>query len=445
MIVTANHIYKYRSMLKRISGAAGLELQQYMQEHKFQIDDEFLVFVEALTKKYGEAAGAVSAQFYDDLGEYWDHIEKGGKVGSYSYSGKKAADIADVPTGSEIRSLLRGKTAQQVVNEVQRLIKRTAEDTTLQNAIRDGAEFAWVPSGDSCPFCLMLAAKGWQKASKKALKGDHAEHIHANCDCNYVIRHDPNTTVEGYDPEALRAQFEAAEGATTQEKINSLRRANYAANKDAINAQKRAAYALREKRKVLRKNITIADFDYLKARVGESAKDSKFHVSGEIIDCIKDRLREKGAMDYYLDVLVEALDGNDLLQTYMQQMGERYICILKINGAMLDGRTLKDVQEYIKISKSTICETLEECVDHEIVHAKQAKNALMSVIDRLQETEGVASISVVASKDMLETLAEVSVLKDKGLYDKILLELPEEERTEIKERIEKAAKELKLW
>lgn len=50
---------------------------------------------------------------------------------------------------------------------VSRLVKRAGADTTLKNAQRDGAEFAWVPHGDSCAFCLTLASRGWQRASQR--------------------------------------------------------------------------------------------------------------------------------------------------------------------------------------------------------------------------------------------------------------------------------------
>lgn len=126
---------------------------------------------------------------------------------------------------------------------VSRLVKQAGADTTLKNAIRDGAEWAWVPHGDTCPFCITLASNGWQRASKKALKGDHAQHIHAHCDCEYVIRFDSSTTVAGYDPDKYLAQYQAAGG-----DINAMRRAQYARDRDAINAQKRAAYAARRLR-----------------------------------------------------------------------------------------------------------------------------------------------------------------------------------------------------
>ena len=131
-------------------------------------------------------------------------------------------------------------------NAVSRLVKQAGADTTLKNALRDGAEFAWIPRGDTCAFCLTLASRGWQRASKKALKNGHAEHIHANCDCEYAVRFHSSTTVAGYDPEQYLAAYEEAEGKTPREKINSLRRAHYAENRKKITAQKRAAYLARK-------------------------------------------------------------------------------------------------------------------------------------------------------------------------------------------------------
>ena len=141
---------------------------------------------------------------------------------------------------------------------------RAGADTTLKNAIRDGAEWAWVPHGDTCPFCLTLASRGRQKASAKALKGGHAEHIHAHCNCEYAIRFGSNTTVAGYDPDKYREQYNAAGG-----NINAMRRAQYAENRDAINAQKRAAYAVR-------KLPGTGNIDYSEA-VFAGSRDIKWH------------------------------------------------------------------------------------------------------------------------------------------------------------------------
>ena len=50
--------------------------------------------------------------------------------------------------------------------------------------------------------------------------------------------------MDGYDPDRYLEMYENAEGSTPQEKINAMRRQQYAENAPTIRAQKRAAYAL---------------------------------------------------------------------------------------------------------------------------------------------------------------------------------------------------------
>ena len=155
-----------------------------------------------------------------------------------------AAEPAATASYGEVARMVSATKDQNpanLPNGVSRLVKRAGADATLKNAIRDGAEWAWVPHGDTCPFCITLASNGWQKASQKLLKGGHAEHIHANCDCEFAVRFRSDTTVAGYDPDEYYRQYREAGG-----DINKMRRIDYAANRERINAQKRAAYAARK-------------------------------------------------------------------------------------------------------------------------------------------------------------------------------------------------------
>ena len=139
-------------------------------------------------------------------------------------------------------------TNEIVSGAVGRLVKRTGVDTTMQNALRDGAWWAWIPRGETCAFCIMLASNGWQPASKKAIKNGHAEHIHANCDCTYAVKFDPFSDVEGYDPQEYEDMYNSAEGSSYKQKVNSMRREFYARNKEVINEQKRDNYEKRQER-----------------------------------------------------------------------------------------------------------------------------------------------------------------------------------------------------
>jgi hypothetical protein len=128
------------------------------------------------------------------------------------------------------------------------MVKMTGVDTTMRNAIRDSAEWAWIPRGDTCAFCISLASNGWQHASESQMKGGHAEHIHANCDCTFAIRFDSDSGVAGYDPRRYREMYNDAEGRSSRAKINAMRRQIYAENSEEINAQKRDNYAARQER-----------------------------------------------------------------------------------------------------------------------------------------------------------------------------------------------------
>lgn len=230
MRITATAWAAYTQQLAKLNKKAGQLMADYLAAHGTWDTDALIAYAHALVTKYGEGSAELACQMYDALA-------------AAAKAGVPAAEPAQTAAYSEVARMVQAtkQSLPQMQRGVSRLVKRAGADTTLKNALRDGAEFAWVPQGDTCPFCLTLASRGWQKASQAAIKGGHAEHIHANCDCEYAIRFDGRSTVAGYDPEKYLRQYRAADG-----DINKLRRVNYAANKERINAQKRAAYAARK-------------------------------------------------------------------------------------------------------------------------------------------------------------------------------------------------------
>lgn len=230
MKLTAQTWSEYVARLARLNQSAGQLMADYIAAHGTGDTDALIAYAHALVTKYGEGSAELACQMYDALA-------------AAARAGVPAAEPAEPASYGEVARMVQATKASppQMQRGVSRLVKRAGADTTLKNALRDGAEFAWVPQGDTCAFCLTLASRGWQKASQAAIKGGHAEHIHANCDCEYAIRFDGRSTVAGYDPDKYLRQYRAADG-----DINKLRRVNYAANKERINAQKRAAYAARK-------------------------------------------------------------------------------------------------------------------------------------------------------------------------------------------------------
>lgn len=230
MRITATAWAAYTQQLAKLNKKAGQLMADYIAAHGTGDTDALIAYAHALVTKYGEGSAELACQMYDALA-------------AAAKAGVPAAEPAQPASYGEVARMVQATKASQpqMQQGVSRLVKRAGADTTLKNALRDGAEWAWVPQGDTCAFCLTLASRGWQKASQAAIKGGHAEHIHANCDCEYAIRFDGAGTVAGYDPDKYLRQYRAAGS-----DVNALRRVEYAKNKERINAQKRAAYAARK-------------------------------------------------------------------------------------------------------------------------------------------------------------------------------------------------------
>lgn len=260
MQITAKTWNEYITRLSRLNQKAGQLMREYIGSHGTESTDDLIAYAYGLVTKYGEGSAELACQMYDALAE----------AANAGVPAAEPAEPADYGEVARMVNATKNQNPANLPNGVSRLVKRAGADTTLKNAVRDGAEWAWVPHGDTCPFCITLASNGWQKASSKVLKGGHAEHIHANCDCEFAIRFDHNTTLAGYDPEKYLKQYRDAGG-----DINKMRRVNYAANRERINAQKRAAYAARMDYTSTPKRAII---DYSKA-VFSGKKDITWHLN----------------------------------------------------------------------------------------------------------------------------------------------------------------------
>lgn len=232
--VTRNAWNRYLVKLRNLSSKASDELIKFIQSGHDPYADpsvtkEVIDYAYALATKYGEGAGSLASEMYDALAEL------SGKVVPPAVPAQTATygEVAKAVHGTKLQS----SNPNVMAGAVGRMVKLAGVDTMQQNALRDGAEWAWIPSGDTCAFCLTLASRGWQRASKKAIKNGHAEHVHANCDCTYAIRFSSAVDVEGYDPETLKSMYDEAEGATPTDKINYLRRQFYAENKGIVGAE----------------------------------------------------------------------------------------------------------------------------------------------------------------------------------------------------------------
>lgn len=307
MQITAKTWNEYITRLSRLNQKAGQLMRQYIDTHGTGDADALITYAAALVTKYGEGSAELACQMYDALAE----------AANAGVPAAEPAVPADYGEVARMVNATKNQNPANLPNGVSRLVKRAGADTTLKNAVRDGAEWAWVPHGDTCPFCITLASNGWQKASSKVLKGGHADHIHANCDCEFAIRFDHNTTLAGYDPEKYLKQYRDAGG-----DINKMRRIDYAARKDAINAQKRAAYAVRKVNKSERSysggvGSNKADLDYMNSAPYRAKFDSVSDnpaLNQSIYKYCKAAVTHQSG-DYYEDLSILRMDGSLVGQT----------------------------------------------------------------------------------------------------------------------------------
>lgn len=251
----------YINKLSKLSKIAAEMMQKYVEKNGFDNTDAVIAYAYGLVTKYGEGSAELSAQMYEAIADMQGAIID-------------AAIPAPTATYSETAKAIKGSlkqspSGQLITSVTSRLVKQAGADTIMQNAVRDGAYYAWINSGsENCPYCLMISAMGWQRAGKGSLNDKHAEHIHANCDCQYIVDFKGNLEIPGYNPLELQTQIETdigedfdyeyasdfdrflkANGRKSERGgragLNALRRQRYAENKNIINAQKRNAYAIR--------------------------------------------------------------------------------------------------------------------------------------------------------------------------------------------------------
>ena len=252
MIISANDWQHYVDKLSNINKKASDLLKAWLDNNPAGDPQDLIEYAYSLSTHYGEAAAELACEMYDAIA---------------AASGLSLAPAVPAETAliEEVAKAMNGTSVFEKAGAVGRLVKRAAADTTLKNAARDGAQFAWITKGDSCVFCATLASRGWQYMSKNATRNGHANHIHANCNCEYAIRFDNKTQIAGYDSQKFLDEYNAAGG-----DLNKMRRMRYDQIKDERNARRRELY---KQQKVASEKRTDLIDEFIIKSVGAKAKN----------------------------------------------------------------------------------------------------------------------------------------------------------------------------
>lgn len=217
MNITKKAWNAYITKLWKLNRKAAQKMESYIDMYGFDDVDELINAAYVTGTEYGGAAATLACEMYEAI----------------------AAAQGVILTAIPAEFVSRDYVAKTVLNVVEKapttlpdtvgaLVKRAATDTMQENAKRDGAQYAWIASGDGCPYCMYLASFGWKKSKKT---DSRMSHIHANCRCEMAVRFDGESDVVGYDPKIYRDILDSAGGDSPKEKINNLRVKRYAEEK----------------------------------------------------------------------------------------------------------------------------------------------------------------------------------------------------------------------
>lgn len=172
--------------------------------------DALLEIVPSLVREYGDLAGTAAAEWYEELrtgavgGPYNAVLADGASDAAVEGSVRWAAGELFGDNPSQVLELLNGA--------VQRHIMQVARETVRRNVGQDRSRprFARVPAlGEVCPFCDMLASRGFAYSTEQTAGED--DPYHDNCRCQIVPEWDAESAhIAGYDPDAMYDRYQEA-------------------------------------------------------------------------------------------------------------------------------------------------------------------------------------------------------------------------------------------
>lgn len=171
------------------------------------VRDVLITVMQVYCGASADVAASLAAEFYDGLRE---------RMIGEKYGAVLAPDYSDEAIDQFVRWAVKplvdegADGSQSVIDRLNERIgyevKRSAGNTVFRNGERDPRKvrFARVPRGSKsyphgCPFCQMLASRGF--VYRNAKTAGEMNHFHADCQCMVVPGFGDNPTVEGYDPD----------------------------------------------------------------------------------------------------------------------------------------------------------------------------------------------------------------------------------------------------
>lgn len=210
-----------------------------------------ILYIHQVLDVFSDVAAVLAGDFYADMA-----AGEGVSVPESEMPEKATIDQVASSVRYAARNLWGGTIdvdgfRAQCLASTKRYIKKAANDTIFANCRRDGkagrgVRWARVPRGkETCPFCIMLASRGFVYYSQQS--ADLFGHDHEHCDCDVIASFEGE--LEGYDPGEYRDEYYANVvydvygRVNTEATLANMREGYYEENKDRWNAMRRERYA----------------------------------------------------------------------------------------------------------------------------------------------------------------------------------------------------------
>lgn len=212
-------VENYARAIGTLSDSACKAVARQMSQFSFSDDvasdrERIQDLLKACLRPYMDVSVRTAVEFYQIVRE-WSLGER--TEADVGVDDVERPDATDGAVRAFMQEAVDGRPENVAALLVERTayeLKRSAIDAMAQMGRRDKADarFARVPGfsrsyGDGCMFCKMLSSLGFHYLSEEAA----GTHVHANCTCT-VLPGFKGTTVEGYDPDAIGAQWESEMG-----------------------------------------------------------------------------------------------------------------------------------------------------------------------------------------------------------------------------------------
>ena len=219
MQIPRSYIESYSRALNQISSRARESLSNALMQIDYTQDiadirNEVIAVMQTACGASSDLSARLAAEFYDGLRARFG-IQDEYKAEAESLrvpdatSGAVRAFVQDIVDEKPIDQFI-GKCTERIDYET----RRAANMCMAYNATRDPRKPKWarVPMGaETCPWCLMLASRGFAYHSEAA-----ADHNHSGCDCKVVPSWDKSPEVQGYDEREYYDRWQDAIDAEAQ-------------------------------------------------------------------------------------------------------------------------------------------------------------------------------------------------------------------------------------